>query len=69
MTHKKVGRVVHRRVSSDRLAWIRHSWHNGAITPVMAEPIMRELQLVLAYPMVQLSAQQIEQFLVLVINA
>jgi uncharacterized protein len=30
-----------------RLAWIRHSWQNGRITPVMAEPTTAELLRVL----------------------
>jgi predicted nucleic acid-binding protein len=43
-----------------RLAWIRHSWQNGRITPVMSEPTTAELLRVLTYPKFRLSSEQIE---------
>jgi putative PIN family toxin of toxin-antitoxin system len=43
-----------------RLAWIRHSWQNGRITPVMAEATTAELLRVLKYPKFRLSSEQID---------
>ncbi len=45
------------------LAWIRTAWQSRLIQPVVAEPTVRELMRVLAYPKFHLSAVELEQLL------
>ncbi len=45
------------------LAWIRIAWQSRLIHPVVAEPTVRELMRVLAYPKFRLSAVELEQLL------
>ena len=45
------------------LAWIRTAWQTGLIQPVVAEPTIRELMRVLAYPKFRLNALDLEQLL------
>ena len=45
------------------LAWIRMGWQTGLIQPVVAEPTVRELMRVLAYPKFRLNALDLEQLL------
>ena len=45
------------------LAWIRRAWQMGLIQPVVAEPTVRELMRVLAYPKFRLNALDLEQLL------
>ena len=45
------------------LAWIRTAWQAGLIQPVVAEPTVRELMRVLAYPKFRLNALDLEQLL------
>jgi putative PIN family toxin of toxin-antitoxin system len=45
------------------LAWIRAAWQTGLIQPVVAEPTVRDLMRVLAYPKVRLNALDLEQLL------
>lgn len=45
------------------LAWIRTAWQSRLIQPVVAEPTVRELMRVLAYPKFRISAVELEQLL------
>ena len=45
------------------LAWIRTAWQSRLIHPVVAEPTVRELMRVLAYPKFRLNAVELEQLL------
>ena len=45
------------------LAWIRTAWQSRLIRPVVAEPTVRELMRVLAYPKFRLNAVELEQLL------
>jgi putative PIN family toxin of toxin-antitoxin system len=45
------------------LAWIRTAWQTWLIQPVVAEPTVRELMRVLAYPKFRLNALDLEQLL------
>ena len=45
------------------LAWIRTAWQSGLIQPVVAEPTVREVMRVLAYPKFRLSVVELEQLL------
>ena len=45
------------------LAWIRRAWQMGLIQPVVAQPTVRELMRVLAYPKFRLNALDLEQLL------
>jgi putative PIN family toxin of toxin-antitoxin system len=45
------------------LAWIRTAWQTRLIQPVVAEPTVRELMRVLAYPKFRLNALELEQLL------
>lgn len=46
-----------------RLSWLRHSWQQGQITPVLAQPTARELLRVLAYPKFRLQPADRERLL------
>lgn len=46
-----------------RLSWLRPCWHQGQLTPVLAEPTARELLRVLAYPKFRLQAAERERLL------
>ena len=46
-----------------RLSWLRPCWHQGQLTPVLAEPTVRELLRVLAYPKFRLQAAERERLL------
>jgi putative PIN family toxin of toxin-antitoxin system len=41
--------------SKQTLAWLRHSWQNGHITPLASKDTVNELMRVLAYPKFKLS--------------
>jgi len=45
------------------LAWFRTAWQSRLIRPVVAEPTVRELMRVLAYPKFRLNAVELEQLL------
>jgi len=45
------------------LGWIRTAWQTQLIQPVVAEPTVRELMRVLAYPKFRLNALDLEQLL------
>lgn len=46
-----------------RLAWLRHSWQSGQITPLLAQPTALELLRVLAYPKFRLNQADRERLL------
>ena len=48
---------------SGRLSWLRASWQQGLITPVLAQPTARELLRVLAYPKFRLQPADHERLL------
>jgi putative PIN family toxin of toxin-antitoxin system len=49
--------------SKQPLAWLRHSWQNGEITPLVSKETIEELLRVLTYPKFKLSLQEQELLL------
>jgi len=49
--------------TSGRLAWLRRSWREGLVVPLLSEETVRELLTVLAYPKFRLSPDEIETLL------
>ena len=49
--------------SKQPLAWLRHSWQNGEITPLVSKETIEELLRVLTYPKFKLSQQEQELLL------
>jgi putative PIN family toxin of toxin-antitoxin system len=45
-------------LSGQRLAWLRHSWQNAQITPLVSKETVSELLRVLAYPKFKLDTDQ-----------
>ena len=46
-----------------RLGWLRPCWQSGRLTPVLAQPTLRELLRVLAYPKFRLDQSDRERLL------
>jgi putative PIN family toxin of toxin-antitoxin system len=46
-----------------RLGWLRCSWQNGRLIPVLAQPTLRELLRVLAYPKFRLDPNDRDRLL------
>lgn len=49
--------------SKQHLAWLRHSWQNGEIIPLVSKETVNELIRVLTYPKFKLSTQEQELIL------
>lgn len=49
--------------SQQKMAWLRHSWQNGQITPLASKDTVTELIRVLAYPKFKLSKAEQDIFL------
>lgn len=44
--------------SKKKMAWLRHSWQSGAITPLVSKDTVSELLRVLAYPKFKLDPEE-----------
>jgi putative PIN family toxin of toxin-antitoxin system len=49
--------------SQQKMAWLRHSWQNGQITPLASKDTVTELIRVLAYPKFKLSKDEQDSLL------
>lgn len=50
--------VISTLIFGRRLAWLRHAWASGAVTPVVCRESVAELLRVLAYPKIRLDAAE-----------